>query len=207
MHIPDEFKEVRSEEIASIVQNFPLACVVANTPNGLIATHIPLILKPNGVLVGHIAMVNDMRTLVADNQEVMCVFKGDDAYISANYYPSKWVDHQKVPTWNYQAVHIYGNLTFFTDKKSKLSALGMLTKQSEQQANGSSAWKMSEAPADYLAALLEDIVVFEVQISRVLAQSKLSQNRDQKDFDSVVAELKLRGKEGVADSMLRLKRD
>lgn len=207
MHIPDEFKEVRSEEIASIVQNFPLACVVANTPNGLIATHIPLILKPNGVLVGHIAMVNDMRTLVADNQEVMCVFKGDDAYISANYYPSKWVDHQKVPTWNYQAVHIYGNLTFFTDKKSKLSALGMLTKQSEQQANGASAWKMSEAPADYLAALLEDIVVFEVQISRVLAQSKLSQNRDQKDFDSVVAELKLRGKEGVADSMLRLKRD
>ena len=189
------------------MQNFPLACVVANTPNGLIATHIPLILKPNGVLVGHIAMVNDMRTLVADNQEVMCVFKGDDAYISANYYPSKWVDHQKVPTWNYQAVHIYGNLTFFTDKKSKLSALGMLTKQSEQQANGSSAWKMSEAPADYLAALLEDIVVFEVQISRVLAQSKLSQNRDQKDFDSVVAELKLRGKEGVADSMLRLKRD
>lgn len=207
MYIPDDFKEVRSDEITHLIQNYPLACIVANTAEGLIATHVPLIMKTDDVLVGHIAMNNDMRMLVADQQEVLCIFKGEDAYISANYYPSKFEDHKKVPTWNYQAVHIYGRIRYFLDDKSKLAAIGMLTKINEQKTNGDAAWKMSDAPKDYLMAQLKDLIVFEIKISKIQAQSKLSQNREQKDFDAVVKNLQDKGKTVLAESMLRLDRN
>ncbi|NHB59526.1 FMN-binding negative transcriptional regulator [Acinetobacter sp. 194] len=207
MYIPHDFQEVRTEEIANLIKNYPLACIVANTAKGLMATHVPLIMKSNHVLVGHIAMVNDMKTLVSDAEEVLCIFKGEDAYISANDYPSKFEDHKKVPTWNYQVVHIYGNISYFTDTKSKLAAIGMLTKISEQQVNGDSGWKMSDAPREYLMEQLNHLIVFEINISKIQAQSKLSQNREQKDFDSVVKNLQNRDKKNLAESMLRLKRD
>ena len=206
MYIPNDFQEVRPEEITSLIKNYPLGCIVANTTKGLIATHVPLIMKSENILVGHIAMINDMKTLVSDAQEVLCIFKGQDSYISANYYPSKFEDHKKVPTWNYQVVHIYGNINYFTDAKSKLAAIGLLTKKSEKEANGDSGWKMSDAPKEYLMEQLNDLIVFEINISKVQAQSKLSQNREQRDFDSVVKNLQERGKNDLAESMLKLDR-
>ncbi len=207
MYIPNDFQEVRTEEIMNLIKNYPLACIVANTKDGLIATHVPLIMKTDNTLIGHIAVNNDMRILVSDDQEVLCIFKGEDAYISANYYPSKFEDHKKVPTWNYQVVHIYGNITYFIDNKSKLSAVGMLTKISEEKANGNSGWKMSDAPKEYLMDQLTELIVFEINISRIQAQSKLSQNREKRDFDSVIKNLKETGKENLAKSMLKLERN
>ncbi|EXF57038.1 putative FMN-binding domain protein [Acinetobacter sp. 1294596] len=207
MYIPNDFQEVRTEEIMNLIKNYPLACIVANTKDGLIATHVPLIMKTDNTLIGHIAVNNDMRILVSDDQEVLCIFKGEDAYISANYYPSKFEDHKKVPTWNYQVVHIYGNITYFIDNKSKLSAVGMLTKISEEKANGNSGWKMSDAPKEYLMDQLKELIVFEINISRIQAQSKLSQNREKRDFDSVIKNLKETGKENLAKSMLKLERN
>lgn len=207
MYIPNDFQEVRTEEIMNLIKNYPLACIVANTKDGLIATHVPLIMKTDNTLIGHIAVNNDMRILVSDDQEVLCIFKGEDAYISANYYPSKFEDHKKVPTWNYQVVHIYGNITYFIDNKSKLSAVGMLTKISEEKANGNSGWKMSDAPKEYLRDQLKELIVFEINISRIQAQSKLSQNREKRDFDSVIKNLKETGKENLAKSMLKLERN
>ncbi|MEQ1305727.1 FMN-binding negative transcriptional regulator [Acinetobacter radioresistens] len=207
MYIPNDFQEVRREEIMNLIKNYPLACIVANTKDGLIATHVPLIMKTDNTLIGHIAVNNDMRILVSDDQEVLCIFKGEDAYISANYYPSKFEDHKKVPTWNYQVVHIYGNITYFIDNKSKLSAVGMLTKISEEKANGNSGWKMSDAPKEYLRDQLKELIVFEINISRIQAQSKLSQNREKRDFDSVIKNLKETGKENLAKSMLKLERN
>ncbi|AWV87007.1 FMN-binding negative transcriptional regulator [Acinetobacter radioresistens] len=207
MYILNDFQEVRTEEIMNLIKNYPLACIVANTKDGLIATHVPLIMKTDNTLIGHIAVNNDMRILVSDDQEVLCIFKGEDAYISANYYPSKFEDHKKVPTWNYQVVHIYGNINYFIDNKSKLSAVGMLTKISEEKANGNSGWKMSDAPKEYLMDQLKELIVFEINISRIQAQSKLSQNREKKDFDSVIKNLKETGKENLAKSMLKLERN
>ncbi|MDM1285015.1 FMN-binding negative transcriptional regulator [Acinetobacter indicus] len=207
MYIPNDFQEVRPEEITSLIKNYPLACIIANTAKGLIATHVPLIMRSDNVLVGHIAIINDMKTLVSDAQEVLCIFKGEDSYISANYYPSKFEDHRKVPTWNYQVVHVYGNINYFSDTKSKLAAIGILTKISEKEANGDSGWKMSDAPKEYLMDQLNDLIVFEINISKVQAQSKLSQNREKRDFDSVIKNLQERGKNEIAESMLRIERN
>lgn len=207
MYIPDDFKETRPDEIKRIITDFPLACMVASTSEGLTATHIPLTLKDEHTLVGHIALKNDFHTNIPAGQEILCIFTGPQGYVSANYYPSKLIDHKKVPTWNYQVVHLYGNIQYFTDTKTKLLALGLLTKQSEQKANGEKAWKMSDAPKDYLMEQLEHIIAFEIRITKCLAKSKLSQNRSEQDFKSVINELQQREEYPLANSMQRLTRN
>lgn len=206
MYIPNKFKEVRSEKIKDLIEGYPLACIVAHTQHGLCATHVPLILKAEDILIGHIAIVNDMKDRVAEGTEVLCIFKGDDAYISANYYPSKFEHHQQVPTWNYQVVHISGTIHYFSDSRRKLAAVGMLTKDMEKKTNGLAAWKMSDAPKDYIFKLLDDLVVFEIHICKIQAQSKLSQNKEKRDFDAVVQRLEQNGKTHLAENMRTFKK-
>lgn len=201
MYIPPHFEEVSAAEIASVVGTWPLACIVAQTAEGLIANHVPLLVASDGVLVGHIALANDMHRLVAEEQEVLAVFRGEDAYISPNFYPSKQEHHRHVPTWNYQVVHMYGAITFQHDERTKRAAVGLLTKNQERQLNGMKAWRMADAPSDYLEQMLENIVAFRIAVTRTLAKSKLSQNREERDYRGAIAGLRASGKDGMAERM------
>lgn len=205
MYTPTHFGEYDPAKIASILQSAPLACIVAHTEVGLIANHLPLLVNSDGSLTGHVALNNDMHRLIQPKQEVLAIFKSADAYVSPNDYPSKQTHHRHVPTWNYQVVHIYGTISFLHDDKSKRAAVGQLTQRLERQANGTDAWRMADAPKDYLDTMLGSIVAFKFNVTRILAKSKLSQNREAVDFDGAVKGLKSRGSDDIATAMQHLK--
>lgn len=203
MYLPPHFEEKDSAEIAALLRAFPLACIVAQTAEGLIANHLPLLMGPKETLIGHIALKNDMHRLIAEGQQVLVIFRGEDAYISPNLYPTKADHHRHVPTWNYQTVHIHGEITFQHDDHAKRAAVGLLTRDHERRMNGAAAWKMADAPADYMAQMLEGIVAFRIAIRRVLAKSKLSQNRESVDYDAVAQDLEKRGHTALSSRMQR----
>lgn len=206
MYVPQHFLEIDRDEIAAVVAACPLACIVAQTAEGLIANHIPLLAAPDGTLIGHVALANDMHGLIGEGQEVLAIFRGDDAYVSPNFYPSKAQHHRHVPTWNYQAVHVYGAIAFQHDAHAKRAAVGLLTRHHERQLNGDAAWRMADAPADYLAQMLDNIVAFRIAVRQVVAKSKLSQNRDARDRDGAIAGLNRSGHAALARKMERLSR-
>lgn len=206
MYLPDHFKEVDPAEIASIIAGAPLACVVANSSEGLVANHVPLMFDKGGGLIGHFALANEMHRTVADGQEVMAIFRGVDGYISPNSYPSKLEHHRHVPTWNYQVVHIHGIITFQHDERSKRAAIGLLTRDQERRVNGDKAWRMADAPADYMLDMIGKIVAFRISVTRTIAKSKFSQNRDQRDFDGAVERLKAHGDQALAERMVATRR-
>lgn len=201
MYIPPHFAEVSHEEITSIIETAPLACLVAQTVEGLIANHLPVVIAKENELIGHMALANDMHRLVAEGQDVLVIFRSDDAYISANYYPTKQEHHRHVPTWNYQVVHIYGTISFQHDEKAKRAAVGLLTRHHEQRVNGPNGWRMSDAPADYMEKRLQDIVAFRIAPKRTLAKSKLSQNREEVDYRGALSALETTGHRRMADKM------
>lgn len=203
MYIPPHFEEISSDEIKAIVDAAPLSCIVAQTAGGLIANHIPLLSAPDGVLIGHVAKANDMHRLIADGQEVLAIFRGDDAYISPNFYPTKPEHHRHVPTWNYQVVHAYGAIAFQHDEHAKRAAVGLLTRNHERRLNGKQAWRMADAPADYMEQMLGNIVAFRIEVQRTLAKSKLSQNREERDYLGAIAGLRASGQDAVAEQMER----
>ena len=76
---------------------------------------------------------------------------------------------------------MHGRITFYHDHKSKLVVVGQLTKVFETRANGNVAWRMSDMPADFMEQKLHGIVTFEIQPTRILGKSKLSQNKSDAD--------------------------
>jgi transcriptional regulator len=106
-----------------------------------------------------------------------------------------------VPTWNYEVVHAYGRIAFQHDEHSKRAAVGLLTRLHERRLNGDGAWRMADAPADYMAKMLDGIVAFRIELTRILAKSKLSQNREARDYLGAVDGLRASGHAGMADRM------
>jgi transcriptional regulator len=205
MYIPPHFEEISADAIQSVIEAAPLACIVAQTSAGLIANHIPLLAGPEGTLIGHVALANDMHRLIADGQEVMAIFRADDAYVSPNFYPSKAEHHRVVPTWNYQVVHAYGPISFQHDTHAKRAAVGLLTRLHERRLNGEDAWRMADAPADFMEQMLGNIVAFRIVVRTMLAKSKLSQNRDDRDHAGAVAGLRTSGHDAIARTMEKLR--
>ncbi|MFN4172583.1 MAG: FMN-binding negative transcriptional regulator [Pseudorhodobacter sp.] len=206
MYLPPHFHETDPSEIAGLIDAFPLAALVAQTPGGLVANHLPLLRAPDGDLIGHVARANDLHRLLEDGQEVMAIFRGEEAYVTPNAYPSKAEHHRAVPTWNYQVVHVQGAIAFRHDDHAKRAAVALLTRDHERRVNGPAAWKMADAPSDYIAGMLEEIVAFRITPTRTIAKSKLSQNRAQADHAGVVDNLAARGEAGLAQAMLRHRR-
>ena len=63
------------------------------------ARGVPFVLPgKDGLLIGHVALANDMHRLLDEGQDVLAIFRGEDAYVSPNYYPSKPEHHRHVPT-------------------------------------------------------------------------------------------------------------
>lgn len=201
MYIPPHFQEIDADEIRGLIEAAPLACIVAQTADGLIANHIPLLPAPDGSLIGHVALANDMHRQIGEGQEVLAIFRGDDAYISPNFYPSKAEHHRHVPTWNYQAVHAYGDISFQHDEHAKRAAVGLLTRTHERRLNGKNGWRMADAPPDYIDQMLRNIVAFRITVKRRLAKSKLSQNREERDYLGAITGLRASGHEAMAERM------
>ncbi|QDY68866.1 FMN-binding negative transcriptional regulator [Qingshengfaniella alkalisoli] len=203
MYTPPHFQETDADQITAIIKTAPLASIVAQTDDGLIANHIPLLLGPKRRLIGHVALANDMHRLIENGQDVLAIFRSDDAFVSPNFYPSKPEHHRHVPTWNYQVVHVSGPITFQHDTHSKRAAVGLLTRTHERRVNGDRAWKMADAPKDYMDRMLEGIVAFQIDMQRVLGKSKLSQNRDARDYAGTIEGLRATGHGVMADRMHR----
>ena len=107
-----------------------------------------------------------------------------DAYVSPSFYPSKQVDPKVVPTWNYELVHVHGTVRAHDDPAWVERIVRDLTARHE--ADRAAPWSVDDAPADYLARMLRAIVGIELEVSRVEAKRKLSQNRTVDDVRGVV---------------------
>ena len=201
VYVPLHFQEAEPAEIAALIVEFPLACIVAQTAAGLVANHVPLLADADGTLIGHVALANDMHRLIAEGQEVLAIFRAEDAYVSPNDYPSKAEHHRHVPTWNYRVAHVHGTISFQHDSRSRRAAVGMLTRHHERRVNGARAWRMDQAPADYMSDMLGGIVALRIFVNQVLAKSKLSQNREARDRAGAAEGVRQRGKPGIAARM------
>lgn len=183
MFIPPIFAETDPEVIAAMIAEARLCVLVTHGEDGLTATHLPIVHDAaRGVLVGHIARANPQwRTARGDG---LLIIPGPEAYVSPNWYPSKAVDGRQVPTWNYEAVHVTGALTWFEDPERLTAQLEQLAARFE--AAEPNPWTLDEAPPDYTGRLLAGITGVEIAMTRVEAKKKLSQNKPAADRRGVI---------------------
>ncbi|MGB7480431.1 MAG: FMN-binding negative transcriptional regulator [Burkholderiaceae bacterium] len=204
MYLPAHFDESRTEVLHELITRHPFGMLVTHGASGLDANHIPFELDPGrgamGVLLAHVARANPVWQDVADGDEVLVVFRAADAYISPNWYPSKHQFHQQVPTWNYMVVHAHGRIAIRDDERFVRGVVARLTRTHE--AAQPVPWKMSDSPAEYIDAMLKKIVGLEIDITRLVGKSKLSQNKEERDIRGAGEALKAQGQHALGDAML-----
>jgi transcriptional regulator len=201
VYVPEYFRETRIEVLQAFVERHPLATLVALTPNGLTAHHIPLraqlLPAGGGVLRGHIARANSLWRDLAADAPVLAIFTGADSYISPSWYPSKREHGKVVPTWNYATVHVHGSIRFIDDATWLRAFVEALTNAQEERRPR--RWHVSDAPADYIEGMLRAIVGFEIKVERIVGKFKGSQNRSAADRAAVAQALRAAGR-GAEDT-------
>jgi transcriptional regulator len=195
MYQPDHFRVDDLAQMRTQMSAAPFVTLVSGGSLGLYATHLPTVLKHEGlygIIECHLARANPHWKDLAEGNEALMIFQGPEGYITPNWYPSK-ADHQKVvPTWNYAVVHAYGRPEVMQDKDWLRRHVAELTAQQER--NGSRPWALSDAPEEFIEVMLRGIVGFRFAITRLEGKSKMSQNREMKDREGVVKGLCQRGR-------------
>jgi transcriptional regulator len=174
--------EDRAELVAFMRAN-SFAVLVTGTGGTLHASHLPVrVLEKNKeiVLDMHMAKSNPQWKEFFDD-EVMVVFAGPHAYVSPRWYE----DQERVPTWNYAAIHAYGVPHLVSDKAEKYASQRRLVADMDPQ------WlpKFDALRREYTDMMLDGIVNFEIPVTRLETRWKLSQNRGRREMELIAGQL------------------
>ncbi|MFV8326100.1 FMN-binding negative transcriptional regulator [Flavobacterium sp. ZS1P14] len=184
MFIPDSYKNEDQEEIKKFIQENSFGILINQTNGKLCATHIPLELDTNAagksILLGHIAKENPQWNGFTENDEILAIFSGPHSYIS-----SSWYDHENVPTWNYIAVHVYGKIKII-EGNAVVESLKKLVDKYEQHSEN--PVRVEDLSKKTMMAI-RGIVAFEIEITAIQGAKKMSQNRDDKNYQNIISEL------------------
>lgn len=182
--------EDRTEVLAFMREhNFPLLVTGAGA---LRASHLPVIVAERGetiVIDMHMARANPQWRDFSD-QEVLVVFSGPHGYISPRWYE----ETERVPTWNYAAVHAYGVPTLISDPAAKHASQRRLVAAMDPQ------WlpKFDALERGYVERMLGAIAVFEIPVARLETRWKLSQNRGRREMELIIEALEKGGEAALA---------
>jgi len=177
--------------ITGLIRDLAFAQVVTRGTDGFVASSVPLLLdEPAGGpwrLRGHLARSNPQVRIGDAAVEALALFIGPHAYVSPSTYATKVETGKVVPTWNYVEVHVHGTMRLTDHADRTLSAVRDLTDAHE--AHRVDPWGLDDAPDGYVDDLARGIVAFEMDVERVQAKAKLSQNKSEADRIGVIGDL------------------
>jgi transcriptional regulator len=171
-------------ELLEFMRANSFVVLVTGTGGQLHASHLPVqVHEASGkiMLDMHMARANAQWKEFFDDEEVMVVFSGPHGYVSPRWYEER----ERVPTWNYAAVHAYGVPRIIADKKLKHQSQRRMVAALDPQ------WlpQFDQLRPEYVESMLEGIVNFEIPVTRLETRWKLSQNRTRREQELIAIEL------------------
>src|SRR5512133_2031273 len=198
MYTPKLYREEDRSKILQFLQENEFVTLVSVDEKKPVASHLLVEVLEEGeklFLNGHMSKANPLGKTFETNPEVLVIFQGPHTYISPT-----WYNHVNVPTWNYQAVHVYGMPRLVTDFEEAYLLLKRLVDRHEK----SGRYKMETLPQDFVEKEMKGIMAFQIEVTRIEANYKLSQNRNDEDYWNIVSHLEERQDElshGVGEAM------
>ena len=190
LYLPQSFAVSDGEAISRLVREYPFATLITSTGEEPQVSHLPLLHDaepaPRGSLLGHVARANAHWRKFGEGPS-LAIFQGPHAYVSPSWYGEPAA---MVPTWNYAVVHVRGRLELLAERDRTLEIVQRLTARFESPR--AAPWQLQLEGAR-LDAMLSAIVAFRLEIDRVDAKFKLSQNRSAEDRKRVIAGLLAEG--------------
>lgn len=162
------------------MQRYSFATLV-NVADGLpVATHLPFLVEQRGdevMLSSHLAKANHQFNDLLTGKSLV-IFTEPHAYIAPKLYEKEL----NVPTWNYIAIHAYGEAQIVESEADQLQELERMI--SFYDTAYLKQW--SGLPLDYKLKLCKGIVMFKIKVTDLQGKKKLSQNRTETDRQSII---------------------
>lgn len=184
LYVPGSFAVDDVPTLHAFIAAHGFATLISADAEDPAVTHVPLLLEPTGplgTLHGHFARANPHCERL-EQAPALAVFHGPHTYVS----PSWYAHYPSVPTWNFAVVHAHGRARLMRDPAALQALVGKLVDHYERPR--SDPWTMA-LPEDYMQQMLQGIVGFEIEITRLTGKFKLSQNRPHSDRLRVVEAL------------------
>ncbi len=186
MYSPKHYREEDRRKILEFIRQNEFATLVLFDGEKPVASHLLVEVVEDGERVniyGHMSRANPLWKLFEADREALVIFQGPHTYISAT-----WYDHVNVPTWNYISVHAYGRPSLVTDHDEMYALLSRLVERHEAD----HTYRMETLPQDFVEKEMKGIAAFKVEVTRLEAAFKLSQNRNDTDYQNIIIELEKR---------------
>lgn len=183
MYVPAGFKLENQSEMITFMQRYSFATIITSKAGVPVATQLPFFIEQRGetlILSSHFSAVNEQAGLIENNTSLV-IFSEPHAYISPAHYDKT----ESVPTWDYIAVHAYGKAEIITEQTAKADSLEKMIRFYEQdylqQWNGLSN--------KFKAGMMKGIVAFELPVTELQGQKKLSQNKSEVERKRIIETL------------------
>lgn len=184
MYIARKNHTPSAEAAFEFIKKYSFATLISTDQANIEAVHLPIEVRHVGqtlTLSGHVSIANPICDYIENKSSALVIFREPHAYIS-----SSWYDHVNVPTWNYIAVHASGQLIRTEDQK----LLEDLNSMVDHYENGrENRYHLSAMPDDMLQAHLNGLMGFEIVVNKLEANFKLSQNRNDKNYNAIIKKL------------------
>ncbi len=187
-------KEHDEQVIKAFTERYPFAFLTGcDSEKRPVATQVPVFIEENNgrkIMRGHIMRNTDHHKAFLHNENVLVVFTGKHTYVSATWYSNPYTPS----TWNYMSVHARGVIRFVTD--AELVDVLRTTSLHFENDDPQSTTVFDNLPTEYKDRVIKAIVAFEIEIKEMDTVFKLSQDRDAKSYQNIIARLKEQGEDG-----------
>lgn len=173
MYLPPQFNSTDLDAALDLMRQTPLASLISVGDDGLpFVSHLPLAATRHGeqlTLLGHCARANPHWRLLQARADALVTFLGPQAYLSPSFYP----DRQRVPSWNYLALHCRVQATLIEQPEAKDALLKQLIAIHEPAY--AAQWRSLDTT--FTAKMLAGMVGFELRVTAWQGKFKLNQHR------------------------------
>lgn len=188
MYIPKDFELKDQELVLKFLEQHPFGSLAVNGTDGFPGVvHIPFSCEfsdSGNYLEFHVAKANPIIAAISQTNRGKMIVLGAHGYISSSVYT-----HVNVPTYNYESVHISGKINQLTESEMR-NHLSKLVDSFE--AGRENQLTMNQWPTDLIEAYMQEIVGYRLEIQQLEAGFKLSQNRNEIDFNRILSDLDTR---------------
>ncbi|WP_353119437.1 FMN-binding negative transcriptional regulator [Myroides odoratus] len=183
MYTPHLFKFENDKEKIAFIKQYSFATIITVKEGLPIATQLPFYINEDSeklTLCSHFSLANEQANYIENNTSLI-IFSEPHAYISPTHYDKR----ESVPTWDYIAVHAYGKAKIISGEVEKIQALEQMIQYYE--ASYLSQWRsLSDR---FKKGMMSGIVAFEIEVTDLQGQKKLSQNKTEIEKQRIVNHL------------------
>jgi transcriptional regulator len=173
MHPNPAFRQTPATRNLDFARARGFGILAVCSPEGPLMSHIPFLLNADGTRAEfHLVRSNPIARLLSGPLRARLAIEGPHSYVSPDWYGVE----DQVPTWNYVAVHLVGEVTL-QPQEGMRDLLDRQSAEFEARLAPKPEWRAEKMTPEVLERMMRQIVPCAMRVDEMAGTWKLGQNK------------------------------